>query len=197
MKDYSLGFIHKTPPNGYPTYGGKGTFINIIDLSNKGFYGNGTLKYLSSESKSDNFLFFPDKMVSKTKDFIVKEVKGSNSIPPVEAQNVNQEWLPYQDQLTTTTTDQAANMYNNETKFKGSLINKPNELNGIGQLDFRNANMSSNLFKFKNRFFDTDTCDFNLKTVETNELALETKNYKGHVDFDKKMGESIKCGIHL
>lgn len=189
MKDYSLGFIHKTPPNGYPTYGGKGTFINIIDLSNKGFYGNGTLKYLSSESKSDNFLFFPDKMVSKTKDFIVKEVKGSNSIPPVEAQNVNQEWLPYQDQLTTTTTDQAANMYNNETKFKGSLINKPNELNGIGQLDFRNANMSSNLFKFKNRFFDTDTCDFNLKTVETNELALETKNYKGHVDFDKKMGE--------
>ena len=128
-------------------------------------------------------------MTSKTKEFIVKEVTGSNSIPPVEAQNVKQEWLPYQDQLTTTTTDQAATIYDKNTKFNGSLVTKPNELNGSGELDFRNAYMTSNLFKFKNRFFDTDTCDFNLKTVESNELALETKNYKGHVDFDKRIGE--------
>ncbi|MPM15169.1 hypothetical protein SDC9_61535 [bioreactor metagenome] len=188
MKDYSLGFIHNTGPAGYPTYGGKGTFTNIIDLSNKGLFGSGTLKYLSSESKSDNFLFFPDHMTAKVKDYVVKE-QTSPSIPPVEAHNVMQEWKPYEDQLAVTTTDQPAKLYKEETEMTGTLNITPGGLTGSGKLDFRNASMTSDLFKFKERTFDTDTCDFYLKTADYDELAFETKNYKGHVDFDEKKGE--------
>lgn len=189
MKDYSLGFIHNTGPAGYPAYGGKGTFTNIIDLSNKGLYGDGTLTYLSSESKSDNFLFFPDYMTAKVRDYNISEQSGANSIPPVEAHNVQQEWRPYEDRLSVTTTDQPARMYAEETEMNGTLNITPGGLTGTGKLDFRNATMTSNLFKFKNRTFDTDTCDFYLKTADYDELAFETKNYKGHVDFDEKKGE--------
>jgi len=189
MKDYSLGFIHNTGPAGYPAYGGKGTFTGIIDLSNKGLYGDGTLNYLSSESKSDNFLFFPDYMTAKVKDYTIEEQKGANPIPKVEAHNVKQEWRPYENRLSVTTTDQPARMYAEQTEMTGTLNITPGGLTGSGKLDFRNASMVSKIFKFKDRTFDTDTCDFYLKTAGYDELAFETKNYKGHVDFDEKKGE--------
>ncbi len=189
MQDYSLGFLHNTGPAGYPTYGGKGTFYETIDLSNKGLYGHGRLKYLSSESKSDDFLFFPQYMTAKVQDYTVNESKSGVQYPPVSAHNVKEEWKPYEDVLSVTTTDQPARMYAEESEFSGTLNNTPAGLTGNGKMEFKNALMTSEKYVFKNRVFDTDTCDFSLKTMDYDELAFETKNYRGHVDFDARKGE--------
>lgn len=189
MQDYSLGFLHNTGPAGYPTYGGKGTYYDIIDLSKKGLYGHGRLKYLSSESKSDDFLFFPDRMTAKVQDYVVTESTSGVQYPPVTAHNVKEEWSPYQDVLSVTTTDQPAKMYTEDSEFSGTLNNTPSGLTGNGKMEFKNAVMTSEKYVFKNRVFDTDTCDFSLKTMDYDELAFETKNYRGHVDFDQRKGE--------
>jgi len=59
MEDYSLGIHHQTPSDGLPAYGGKGTFINKITMSNQGLHGDGTLKYITSTAHSKDLLIFP------------------------------------------------------------------------------------------------------------------------------------------
>ncbi|MBN2728031.1 MAG: hypothetical protein JXR53_02300 [Bacteroidales bacterium] len=189
MKDYSLGFIRETGPAGYPAYGGKGTFTDLIRLSNEGLRGDGTLEYLSSESKSDNFLFFPDYMTSTVDEYIVHEQKGGVEYPPVTAKNVEQEWRPYENVLSIKTTDTPARLYAEDSELNGTINITPEGMTGSGVMEFRNAIVVSNNYSFKNRVFDTDTCDFSLKTMEEEELAFNTKNYKGHVDFDERKGE--------
>lgn len=189
MPDYSLGFIRNTGPAGYPAYKGKGTFVNKIDLSNQGLRGNGTLKYLTSESKSDNFLFFPDSTIATVQDFLVNEQKSGTQYPPVSSKNVKEEWSPYKDVMKVRSTDTPFRMYSEDSELSGMLNLTPSALTGDGKMEFKNAIMTSRKYVFKNRVFDTDTCDFSLKTFDLEELAFETKNYKGHVDFDKRKGE--------
>jgi len=189
MEDYSLGFIRNTGPDGYPAYGGKGKFTDIISLSNEGLIGDGTLEYLSSESKSDNFLFFPDYMTSHVDEYVVHEQKGGVEYPPVTAKNVDQEWHPYNDVLSVKTTDTPARMYAEDSELNGVINITPDGMTGSGVMEFRNAIMEAKKYTFNNRTFDTDTCDFSLKTMEDEELAFNTKNYKGHVDFDQRKGE--------
>lgn len=189
MPDYSLGFIRQTPPTGYPTYGGKGNFVNKINLSNQGLRGDGTLKYLTSVSTSTNFLFFPDSMNAEVQDYVIKEQKSGVQYPPVTATNVLERWYPKQDIMVVSTTTTPAIMYTEETELNGALVLTPTGLTGKGTIEFKNANIVSRHYKFQNRFFDSDTCDFSLKTEELDELAFSTKNYSGHVDFDERKGE--------
>lgn len=189
MDDYSLGFTRNTGPSGYPAYGGKGKFTDLISLSNEGLIGDGTLEYLSSESKSDQFLFFPDYMTSHVDEYVVHEQKGGVEYPPVTAKNVDQEWHPYNNVLTVKTTDTPARLYAEDSELNGTINITPDGMTGNGVMEFRNAIMNSDKYVFKNRVFDADTCDFSLKTMEDEEIAFNTKNYKGHVDFDKRKGE--------
>lgn len=189
MPDYSLGFIHQTPPKGLATYGGKGSFEGLINLSNQGLRGEGTLTYLSSTSKGNDFLFFPDLMTATVKDYYVQAQKSPVSVPPVEAHDVKEVWYPQKNELTVITQNTPATLYKEETHLTGELTLTPSGLTGKGKMEFKNATITSRLFKYKERTFDTDTCDFFLKTMDFNELAFETKNYKGHVDFDERKGE--------
>ena len=66
--DFSLGFKRQTPEEGYPVYGGKATFTNTIDLSNKGLKGNGELNYLTSTSFSEDFTFLPNMVKGQVYD---------------------------------------------------------------------------------------------------------------------------------
>ncbi|HMR45097.1 MAG TPA: hypothetical protein PKC40_14735, partial [Saprospiraceae bacterium] len=45
MPDTSLGFVTKTPPEGYPAYLGKGKYLGEVTLNNVGFLGAGTVNY--------------------------------------------------------------------------------------------------------------------------------------------------------
>ena len=75
-------------------------------------------------------------------------------------------------------------MYNNGTKLHGRLTLTPSAFTGRGTLAFQDAEIDAQLFKFKNRIFDSDTTDFRLKSYDLSELSLATNNYTAHVDFD-------------
>ena len=190
QEDYSLGFRYTTPPAGLPAYGGKGKFTNMIDLSNQGFRGDGTLHYLTSTSVSDKYLFFPEKTVSENvKTFDIAQKKTATEYPPVKGRNVKQEWLPYADQMTVTTMETPFEIYEENTLLTGSLTLTPSLLSGSGMMEFNNAIITSNKYKYINRSFTTDTCDFRLKTYDLNEMAFITENYKGYINFDDRKGE--------
>jgi len=187
--DFSLGFIKKTPPSGLPVYKGKGTYHDLINLSNKGLIGHGTLDYLASVSQSDKFVFFPDSMRALVQEFDLKEQVAAVEYPQVSGKDVDEKWLPYDDKMIVAKIDNPIEMYNKQSKLNGAVTLSPTDLTGRGTMVFNDAEMDSRLFKFKQHFFDADTADFRLKTYDLSDLAFSTKNYKSHIDFVKRKGE--------
>jgi hypothetical protein len=73
----SLGFNMNVPKEGIEVYGSKGILYENLSMSNKGLIGSGSLRHLTSTTKSDEFRFFPDSMLTQAKSFnIEKDVAG-------------------------------------------------------------------------------------------------------------------------
>jgi len=193
--DYALGFVHSTPPGGFPMYGGKGKFNSQIRLSNEGLKGDGTIDYVTSVTTSKNFLFFPDSTNARAEKFDVKEVKGGKAeFPTVAASNIYMHWVPKKDVMQTFDKDSTFAMFKGQTHFHGRLDLTPQLLSGDGKIDFGNAEMNAPLMKFKQNKFDSDTANFALKSEEFKSLSFETDNVKAHIDFDSRTGDFTSNG---
>ena len=60
QEDYSFGFKTKAPEKGFDFYGENAKFDNEIRLSNEGLRGAGEINFVTSNSVSEDFVFFPD-----------------------------------------------------------------------------------------------------------------------------------------
>ena len=194
QKDMSLGFITNTPPGGYPAYGGKGQFTNEVRLSNKGLRGGGTLEYLTSTTIGDDFRFYPESVEGLAKSHVLAEVKTGTEFPPMKGDSVNIKWEPQKDVFYTTAKgDKFLAMYDMQSKFVGTSALRPDGLTANGLYKFKDANLTSKLFKFKNTVFDADTAAFELieQNTEVNQsgFALNTSNVKAHVDYEGRFAE--------
>jgi len=187
--DYSLGFEKNTEPGGLPVYGGKGTFITKIDLSEQGLRGDGTLLYLNSTSNSGSFLFLPDSLRAIVKKFQMTEQLADVEYPSVQADTVNQFWMPYRDSMVVGTIKKDMHMYNDQSTFGGTLALTPALLSGNGTVKIKDAEMDSKGFRFKRRTFDALIANFRIKSYDLNDLTISTRNYQTHFDFDKRRGE--------
>ncbi len=204
--DYSLGFVTVTEASGLPMYSNKGLFNDTIRLSNNGLRGSGELKYLTSISKSNDFFFFPDSTKALAQSFEIVEQKSGTEYPPVIAQMVKQNWMPKMDKFYSQTTKKELpfKMYTNEATMLGQLTLQPTILNGNGVTEIKNAVMESKIFDFKNRYYQSDSCLFALRSfvdvidssaansnaVKENSFSYKTEdNFKARVDFDLRKGE--------
>jgi len=187
--DFSLGFEKQSDANGFPIYGGKGTFVARVDLSNQGLKGDGQLHYLNSTSGSDNFIFYPDSMKTVARGFVVREQLAGIQYPAVMADSVSEFWLPYQDSMSITSTTREIAMYNNQSLFAGTLGMTPSGLRGDGTMYIEDAEMDSKGFYFQQHTFDALIANFRIKSYDLNELAISTKNYRTHFDFEERRGE--------
>jgi hypothetical protein len=191
--DYSLGIETKTDTAGLPVYGGKGRFINKIDLSNSGLRGNGKIVYLNSSSISDNFIFYPDSMKALAKTFQATELLAEVECPAVHGDSVTETWHPYQDSLIISNSNwdfkKKISMYNDQSKFSGDLSLSPNGMTGNGTVRIKDAEMDSKRFLFKQKTFDANIANFRIKSYNLTDLSISTKNYQTHFDFGKRKGE--------
>lgn len=188
--DYSLGFVSKTPPAGYPMYGNKGTYTANINLSNKGLKGDGNLKYVTSTTVSNDFTFFPDSTNCIAQTFDVKEQKTPPEFPQVHGDSVKIHWMPLKDVMYANNNKiKKFQDYNGQAQFNGTLSLTPKQLFGNGTADFSNAKLDAKLIKFKANVFDSDTANFSLKTEDIATLAFATDNVNAHIDFTKRVGE--------
>ncbi|MBN2681870.1 MAG: hypothetical protein JXR58_05145 [Bacteroidales bacterium] len=186
--DYSLGLIRSAPPEGWPTYGGKGVFKNDIKLSNAGLEGNGKFEYINSVTESESFLFFPDSINAEAKNFTNKKQKTGVQFPEVTAPDSYVHFEPKNDKLFTTSKKNPIRMFDGETTLKGTTILQPTGMAGKGTLDFENATLTSDLFNFQEHEIKSDSSSFSLKDVGTTDFAFKTENVTAHVDFEERLG---------
>lgn len=189
-EDTSLGFVTKTPKEGYPSYQGKGSYLGEIDLSNKGFLGKGTMNYLNAKIDSDDLIFKPQQMTGSAERFDLEEDrKSAVQVPQVRGFDVNIDWRPYKDSMYVNTKEAPFEMYKEgRHQFKGTLILTPGGLKGRGLLDWDKASITSKLINFGANSATADTMDLKIKAASVDAIALATTNLKGLVDFDKQVG---------
>lgn len=188
--DLSLGLTRNTGTEGWVAYGGKGKFTNKIDLSNAGLHGDGTLDYLASTSKSNDFLFLPDSMNSNVNLFSnKKEVLAGVEFPDVKASDVRVHWEPKNDVMYVNKKEKDLVMYEAQANLNGNLQLKPLGLTGNGIMSFASSELEAKLFKYKTNVFESDTSDFRLSSNNTAALAFSTKNVNSHIDFTKRVGD--------
>src|SRR6185312_12819667 len=188
--DMSLGFVHDAPEEGLALYGGKGTFKNKLQLSNRGLKGDGDINYVTSVSKSKDFTFFPDSVKAIVYSFVVNEQKNAPEFPQAKGDTVNEKWYPKGDIMGINDIKTPFDFYRGTSRFHGQLSLTPKLLAGNGKVDFAKAALTAKLLRFKQHKFLSDTADFDLKRVDSSAgIAFNTHNMNSEVDFEKKMGE--------
>ena len=192
QEDYSLGFIRETPKEGFDIYRGKGKYYQTIKMSHEGLRGDGKLKYLTSTSKSEDFLFLPEQMTTIATSFIIEEQMGGVEYPPTTGTEIKQDWKPYDNVLHSESTKNPFVMYDGST-MTGSLDLTPENLTGAGLFAFEQAELESDEFRFNFSNFESDTADFRLKsTVSTfEEFQFKTNNVQAKIDFTTRKGDFI------
>lgn len=194
QKDFSLGFIRSTPPEGFPLYGGKGTFHNDIKLSNDGLRGDGEFKYVTSTTFSDNFIFFPDSMYTIAQKMHIEKQESGVEFPTVDALSCKVIFRPHDDELLTSKKEVPIAMFDGQALHHGTLKLKPEALTGWGMMEFTKAELYSNEFKYNLNTVDADTSDFKLKALDMTGFAFKTDNVNAHVDFEARTGEFVSNG---
>jgi len=186
--DYSLGFKRNTPPEGFPLYEGKGKYFNVIDLSNRGLRGSGSLEYLTSIAKTDSVIFYPDSTKIHAYDFTIAQRVSGIEYPELESKEIDIKWYPYQDVMYADQTNEPFRMYNPKTNFSGSLTLKPTGLIGKGTMNLEKAVLKSKKFNYDANAFNSDTTSFNLKSIDKKDFNFISENLNGEVDFTKQTG---------
>jgi hypothetical protein len=194
QKDYSLGFIRNAPPEGFPVYGGKAKFENEIKLSNKGLRADGVINYVTSTTRSKDFIFFPDSMNTMANTFNNKEQTEPIEFAQTHGDTVYIHWLPYKDMMYASNKGSAFKTYNGQCTFKGKYRLSPNELRGSGTVDMIKADLVSSNILFKQHQFFADTSDFHIKAVEEAGLTFASNNVKATMDLDKRFGLFVTNG---
>ncbi|MDQ3190120.1 MAG: hypothetical protein M3Q58_00845 [Bacteroidota bacterium] len=192
--DYSLGFIRKAPPGGYPVYGNKAVFENNIKMSHEGLKGDGTLNYITSKAYSDDFTFYPDSTNAVMNEYTIAEQKAGVEYPAVAATGAYMHFMPYKDIMEVEKRKDPIVMFNGQAKSHGTLFLEPSGLTGRGLMAFNNAEMDAEEYKYKFNEFFSDTADFRLASLSSAEFALKTNNVNAHVNFNDNKAKFISNG---
>ncbi|MCB0707090.1 MAG: hypothetical protein KDC34_17360 [Saprospiraceae bacterium] len=189
-EDESLGFVSETPKEGYPTYGGKGEYVGNVDLSNRGFLGQGTLTYLGASINSEDIIFQPNLTTGSAREFFMSEVRtGGVEVPQAKGIDVSLEWRPYKDSMYIYSQEAPFEIFQDGLhNLEGTLVLTPTGLKGKGLFSWDKADMRSSLFSFGAHSIQADTTNLRIKAFDSDKLAMVTENLNGSVDFDKGVG---------
>jgi hypothetical protein len=187
QENNSLGFQMNIPEEGIEIYEGKGRIYDQINMSNTGLIGSGTLKHLSATTKSDEYKFFPDSMLTKASVFNIDN-DGAGRFPELKSEDVEIKWLPVKDEwLAFNSEGKSFNMFANGTTLDGSLSLRSDRLKGTGIINMPDSRINSNLFTFTSNAIRADTADYNLKSPSTSGYAFIAENANTDINFQSKL----------
>ncbi len=186
QENNSLGFNMEVPEEGIDVYDSRGRLFDNLNMSNKGLIGSGTFKHLTSTTKSEEFRFFPDSMLTQASTFnIVND--GAGLFPILNSQDVKIKWLTKTDEwLAVNSQGKSFQMFDNGTVLEGSVNLTPVALKGSGVVNTPESRVTSDLFSFTSNSIKADTSLFNLKSPSTSGYSFIAENASTDINFDLK-----------
>lgn len=187
MEDYSLGFDHSVPLDGYGMYGDKATYFDKIHLSDLGFYGEGRIEYLTTNSHSEKYTFYPDSVAARLRDYTMTGQIAAVEFPDAIGEGLDMLWLSDTNNMYITTMGKPLHVFG-EAEFTGEAEVSPKGMDAKGVLLFGDGELKSDWFNFENRSLLADTADFRLLTAESKQDAFLASRYLASLDFNSRQG---------
>ncbi len=187
MPDFSLGFMHETPQEGYDLYEGKGTFSSRVSISNEGFLGDGMLDYLTASAGSEYITFYPDSLVATCNDFYLAESQDVYDFPSVQGDTVDIMWLVDTNIMRVRHHQNPFIVYANSI-LKGDLFVSPEVLRADGSFYFDRSEVLSRDIRFNYSQLSADSADFYLRDESGSEDVFRSLGYYAKIDFEQQKG---------
>lgn len=185
MSDNSMGFEHSIPHNGYSLYGGEGVMYQNLQLDKNGLVGNGEIKYLTSSSLSENFVFYLDSMVTDGTSFKIEggDLNGA-SYPDIHTDNYHMQWTPREDHMIVRNQLDSFRLYDNSAALDGFIDLTKNGVNGGGTMATRGFVSKSEEFTFTQSDLLAEHSFFELASDNPDKPLLRGDDIKLEFDFN-------------
>lgn len=188
MPDKSLGFTHSIPKSGYNLYQGEAKLYGGMNLDNAGIHASGRIEYLAAEVKADDFVFYPDSVLSKGKTGEIKEkqVKGV-TFPQVTFTDYHLKWFPKQDKFKLKNLKDPFSLYKNTATLNGIVTVSKSGVSASGKLSTRGSEVSSREMTFASKDLGARHARFEVKTGNPDKPALAGSDVRLKFDLDKNV----------
>jgi hypothetical protein len=195
QKDLSLGFVRSDK---YPLYvgktpTGKGSANIALSLNYHGLRGNGEINYLTTVTKSDDFIFFFDSTRANSQSYHIDHM-ARGIYPKVDGQDVFTQWYPYKDTMWISVIKKPFYIFVKNIEFRGNLCLTPERLISKGQFIYKNAELNSKLFVFTATKVKSDDANLLINSTIPDKLAFRAPNTTIDLDVEKDIavGEANK-----
>ncbi len=190
MSDYSMGFEHKVPKEGFPLYEGKAKYYNKITLNSQGLRGDGEIHYLNTTLQSKDFFFLKDSVLTIGTKAVTKEGSHPDAEPDVKfpdmvVEEYRMKWLPKTDQMYISDTKNPILLYKGTASLQGTANITKKGMMGEGILLTRGSEVESADYKFSQAKFVAGNAHFQIKSDNPTKPALLCRGVKFDFDLDK------------
>jgi hypothetical protein len=190
MPDNSLGFNHTIPPSGYKLYKGEAQLFEKITLDKNGLVGHGTMQYLTSESQSDNYVFYQDSVLAEGTNFRVnKGILNGTSYPDIAVDSYEMTWRPYQDEMYVSNTLDTFNLYSNTAALDGTINYSSKGVYGKGLMFTRGFESESEDFTFEESNLLARNSRFEMKSNNPEKPLMSGEDIRLEFDLAQDIAE--------
>lgn len=186
--DYSMGFGHEVPENGYPVYNGKGVFYNKVEMSNEGLRGSGKLTHLTSTTLSDKFLFFADSMITHASSFAVEEKVAGAEFPSVRSAGTDIRWYPEKDSYQVSAKTTPFELFGGKASLQGNIGLRPEGMTGTGQIEVDQARLTAGEYRFRSKHLQSDSVKLELFSPDGQKNIFTAENTRASINVNQQTG---------
>ncbi len=181
--DFSFGFEHPVPKEGFQLYKGNGTFFGTITLDKKGLRGRGKIEFLNSVIESNDFVFYVDSVYAKNASVVTKkgthpDVPSSVTFPEMHLSDAIMNWYPRKDSLYLETKKEPFTFYEETATLDGISTITTKGMYGKGILKTRGSRTFSDRFHFEENRYGGREALFEILTDNPAKPALRSENCK-------------------
>lgn len=186
MSDFTLGFVQKTPEEGYDVYEYKGRYWGDIILDGSGLHGVGKLDHLNATVVSDSFLFHFDSVMAVVDTFLLP---SSYRVPDVKAEAAVYKWYPKDEKIMLASkNDKPISVFGGDAEFEGTMYLSDAGLVGKGALTLGQVQIRSDSIAFREKDFEAKVSEFAvIDSINKDEVHFAAKNV--NVEFDSWRNE--------
>lgn len=171
--DKSLGFEHAIPRPGYQMYKGDGNMNGVLTMDNRGLRGVGEIDYLAVSVSSNDFIFYPDSVITRgNRARIAKQQFGNAKFPQASLPDYDMKWYPKQDMMRLKNLKAPFNFYDSTAQMQGTLTISKNGVAGAGRLETRGTELVSRTMNFTSDDFSARHARFKVKSDDPNKNLL-------------------------
>lgn len=171
--DKSLGFVHTLPADGYQLYKGDGNMKGILSMDTRGLRGIGTIEFLAATLSSQDFIFYPDSVITRGNHARIAEKQfGATKFPQASLPDFDMKWYPKEDRMRLKNLKAPFNFYDSTAQMQGTITISKTGVAGAGKLETRGTELISRDMKFNTEDFSARHARFKVKSDDPNKNLL-------------------------